>query len=473
MIRLRRYLLGVDVRALSGALALVVFVMLLVSSPRVSGIVLAEGEAEGSGTTDRAVGAPSDGQAVGEVVVIRIASPIHRVAEEFLLEAIEDADAAGAEALVIELETPGGALNSTRKMTSAILESRTPVVIFISPAGAQAASAGFILLMSADVAAMAPGSNTGAAHPVGGQGEDIEGSMGEKVEQDTAAYVRSLAERNGRDLALAEAAVLESRSWTASEALENGLVDFVSPNLQSLLQDIDGQTVTRDDEVLTLETARASIRRRELSPFQRAIGVLADPNIAYLLLGIGWIGIYAEISNPGSIFPGAVGVLCLLLGFYALSVLPTNWAAVGLIGLAVILFVLEIKVQSFGMLTVGGLVSMVLGSLLLFRSADPALQVSRGLIAAVTLISLILVVFLGRLAFGAFRRRVVTGEEGLVGKRGEARTDIAPRGKVMVHGELWNVISDAPITAGQMVEVIAVDGLMLRVRAVGVESTAC
>jgi membrane-bound serine protease (ClpP class) len=335
----------------------------------------------------------------------------------------------------------------------------------VSPSGSHAASAGFFLLMAADVAAMAPGTNTGAAHPVGGQGENVEGDLGEKVEQDAAAQIRSLASRNGRNADLAESAVVESKSFTADEALENGLIDLVAVDLSELLAEIDGRVLEAGrDEPLTLRTADAEIRSLEMSPFQRLLATIAHPNIAYILMTLGGLGLYFELSNPGAILPGVVGAICLILAFFALSVLPVNYAGIALILLAVVFFIAEIKVVSYGLLTVGGLVSLVLGSLMLFRSADPAIRVSLDVIFAVTLFAAAVVALLLWLVVRVHRSPITTGAEGLVHKWATARTDLAPRGKVFVWGEIWNAVADSPVAAGQTVEITAVDGMTLRVR---------
>ncbi|MFQ5349989.1 MAG: nodulation protein NfeD, partial [Thermoanaerobaculia bacterium] len=309
------------------------------------------------------------------VVRITVDSIIHPVVQTFVAESLAEAGRLDADLFVIELSTPGGLLTSTRQIVQEMLGADIPVVVYVSPSGAHAASAGFFLLMAADVAAMAPGTNTGAAHPVGGQGEDVEGDLGEKVEQDAAAQIRSLAARNGRNADLAESAVVESKSFTAEEALENGLIDLIAADLDELLSEIDGRVLEAGrDEPATLRTADADVRSLEMSSFQRLLSAIAHPNIAYILMTLGGLGLYFELSNPGAILPGVVGAICLILAFFALSVLPVNYAGIALIMLAIVFFIAEIKVVSYGLLTVGGLVSLVLGSLMLFKSADPAIR---------------------------------------------------------------------------------------------------
>jgi membrane-bound serine protease (ClpP class) len=382
----------------------------------------------------------------------------------FLKETIDEADAQGAAAVVIELDTPGGLLTSTREITTAMLGAKTPIVVFVGPSGAQAGSAGFFLLMAADVAAMAPGTNAGAAHPVNGGGEDIGGTMGKKMEEDAAAQIRSLAARNGRNQDLAQKAVVDSKSYTAEEALQGKLIDLIAPTVPALLQSIEGKTLQRRGAAHVLRTAGAEIRRVEMSPLTRFLGVLADPNIAYLLLGLGWLGLLIELTHPGAILPGVLGGMCLILAFFALSVLPVDYTGVALILLAVIFFILEIKVTSYGMLTVAGVICLVLGSLMLYKGPEPALRVSLGLIAVIAGFFLTVVGFLSFMALRAKQAPVRTGKEGLLTEIGHARTALSPDGKVFIHGEIWNATADGPIAAGEEVEVVAVESLRLRVR---------
>ncbi|MBP9826728.1 MAG: nodulation protein NfeD [Thermoanaerobaculia bacterium] len=398
------------------------------------------------------------------VVHLRLRSILQPVAQQFLVEALADADRNGAALLVVELDTPGGLLSSTREISTAMLGAATPVVVYVAPSGAQAASAGFFLLMAADFAAMAPGTNTGAAHPVGGQGETIEGVMGEKVEQDAAATIRALAGRHGRNVALAEEAVVESRSFTDQEALAQGLVDVVASDLAQLLLALEGRTWEKAGRKGTLALSGARISEVEMSPLQRMLAAIVHPNIAYLLMSIGFLGIYFELAHPGAVLPGVVGAIALVLGLYALSVLPVNLAGVGLILLALVFFIAEIKVTSYGLLAVGGIIALVLGSLLLFRDLDPALRLSRGLVATTALVAALLVGFLAVLAARAQRSPVFAGKGGLEGELGRAIEDLDPAGRVFVHGEIWNADAEAPVRAEQSVRVVGVDGLRLKVR---------
>ena len=399
------------------------------------------------------------------VVLVSVDSIIHPVAEEFIVDSLDHANYLDAEAFVLELSTPGGLLTSTREIFTAMLESETPVVVFVSPRGSQAASAGFFLLMAADVAAMSPGTNTGAAHPVGGQGEEIEGPMGEKVAKDAAATIRSLATRNGRNAELAEEAVLESRSFTADEALEAGLIDILATNVPDLLQELNGTEVAREGrDLVVLQTADARVETLEMSGFQKFLSTIAHPNIAYILMTLGGLGLYFELSNPGAVLPGVVGGICLILAFFALSVLPVNYAGIALIILAMIFFIAEVKVTSYGLLTVAGVISLILGSLMLFKSADPAIRVSLELIISMAVFTLVVVTFLVSMVVRAHRTQVATGAEGLLHKHGVTRTQVGGRGKVFVHGEIWNASADEEIPAGTPVEVFSIDGLTLRVR---------
>ena len=410
-------------------------------------------------------GAAQPARARGEVVLARVHSVIHPISAELIQDALRAADDSGAAAVVLELSTPGGLMTSTRDVTTAMLGARTPVVVWVAPDGAQNASAGFYILLAADVAAMAPNTNTGAAHPVGGQGEDIPGKLGEKMEQDSAAYVRALAGRTGRNVQLAEAAVVESRSFTAGEALQGKLIDLIAPTLPELLRALDGRTVRKGNQVVTLRTAGAAVREVELPSLRRLLGWVADPNIAYILLVLGGLGLYFELMNPGAILPGVVGGICLILAFFALSVLPVNVAGLALLLLSLLFFIAEIKVVSHGLLATGGIISLVLGSLMLFKTSDAILRVSLPIIASLVVFTVAVVGFLVAMALRARRTPVRTGREGLLNEQGTARTPLDPRGKVFVHGELWDAVAREPVAAGEIVEVVAVQNLTLEVRA--------
>ncbi|HEX2225024.1 MAG TPA: nodulation protein NfeD, partial [Thermoanaerobaculia bacterium] len=342
-------------------------------------------------------------EAQGEVLRVRLQSLIHPVSAERVVDAVAEAERVRAAALVVELDTPGGLLTSTREITRALLGSRVPVVVYVGPSGAQAASAGFFLLMAADVAAMAPGTNAGAAHPVDGTGDDIGGTLGKKMEEDAAAWIRSLAARNGRNSQLAQAAVVESRSYSADEALAGRLIDLVAPSLPELLRAIDGRAVrgAAGSAPVVLRTAGAPVRDLETSAWRDLLGVIAHPNVAYILLTLGGLGLYFEFMNPGAVLPGVVGAICLVLAFFALSVLPFNQAGVALILLALLFFIAEIKVTSYGLLSVAGAFCLALGGLMLFKTPDPALRVSGQLIVTLALVALAVAGFLAALSLRA------------------------------------------------------------------------
>lgn len=417
-----------------------------------------------------ALAAPPPTALSGEVILLRASSIVHPLLSEYLSEGLAKADEVDAQAVVIQLDTPGGLMDSTREITTAILGAKTPVVVWVGPEGAHAASAGFFILESADVAAMAPGTNTGAAHPINGDGDDIPGHLGQKVEEDAAAQIRALAVRRGRNVQLAEAAVRESRSFTAGEALDGKLIDFVAPDLAALLKAIDGREIVRGTTRAPLRVAGATIREIEMPAFRAALSSLANPNIALALLVLGGLGLYFELMHPGAVLPGVVGSIALVLAFWALSVLPVRSAGVALVMLALLFFIAEVKVTSYGLLTVAGIVSLVLGSMFLFDSPEPALHASMSLVAMLATFAGVMVAFLAWMALRRNRLPVRTGKEGMMHERGTARTALDPAGKIFVHGEIWAAEIEAaagPIAAGEPVEVIGIENLILRVRSVG------
>jgi membrane-bound serine protease (ClpP class) len=392
---------------------------------------------------------------------------IHPIAAEIVDQAISRADATGAAVTVIVLRTPGGLLESTRTIISRMIAARAPVVLFVGPAGARAASAGFIIVLAADVAVMAPGTHIGAAHPVTAGGEPAGGVMEKKATSDAAAYARTLASARGRNAALAAEAVTESRSFTDREALEATppLVDFAAGDVHDLLRKLDGRTVRRmDGHSVTLHTAGITIDRVEMTRRQQLLSAIANPQIAYLLLTLGMLGLTVELWTPGAILPGVAGGLCLLLAFFAFQVLPVNAVGVLLIVFGVGLLVLELKVPSFGALGIGGTVSLLVGSIMLTNDV-PGVRVGYGVILPVVLAVASIILFLGRLALASQRMRPITGVEALVGERGGTLTGIAPGapGQVRVHGEIWRATSSVPLDAGRPVRVNGVDGLTLQV----------
>jgi len=394
---------------------------------------------------------------------------IHPVSAEYMIDTLEQADLAGAALVVFTLRTPGGLLDSTRAIVSRMIAGRTPVAIFVSPSGARAASAGFILTIAADVAAMSPGTHIGAAHPVEGGGPKMDEVMAKKVTEDSAAYARTLATRRHRNVELAALAVTESRAFTEDEAAAAvpPLIDLVAQDVPDLLVQLDGRTVTRfDGTTVVLQTRDAQIIPIEMTLRQRILSGVAHPNIAYLLLTLGTLALTIELWSPGAILPGVVGGVSLLLAFFALSVLPVNYAGLMLVLFGLLLFVLEIKVTSFGLLTIGGIVSLVFGSMILMDSTLPELQLSLSVVVPVVLGFAAVAVLLARLAVTAQRQPAVMGQAAMIGEPGEALTAIAPdlAGQVATHGEIWNATSGELIPKGARVRVTGVDRLTLVVR---------
>ncbi len=422
-----------------------------------------------------AAAAMPGGQAPPErplAVVAELDGIIHPVSAEYLTGVIDQADTSAADIVIIVLRTPGGLLESTRTIVSRMITSRAPVAILVAPSGGRAASAGFVLMMAADIAAMAPGTHIGAAHPVSGSGETMDETTSKKAASDAAAYVRSLAEARGRNVMLAAEAVLESRAFTDREALMASppLVEFSAADIDTLLRQLDGRTIKRfDGRPTTLRTTNAEIRRIEMSNRQRFLGAIAHPQIAYMLLTLGMLGLTIELWSPGAILPGVAGGLCLLLAFFAFQILPVNTIGLLLIIFGLALLILELKIPSFGALGVGGTVSLVIGSIMLTRDAIPGVQVGLGFIVPVALAVSAITLFLGRLALRTHRQRSVTGVDGMIGARGRARNDLGPDGggQVDVHGEIWRAQSASHIAAGQPVRITAVNGLTLVVEASG------
>lgn len=393
---------------------------------------------------------------------------IHPVAVEYVKGAIARADAAGAALLVITLRTPGGLVDSTRDINSAIIGAKTPVAIFVGPSGSRAASAGFLITVAADIAAMAPGTHIGAAHPVSGGGEKVDDTMSKKMASDVAGYARTLATQRKRNVALVEQGVLESRTFTEQEALgaSPALIDLVANDVSDLLTKLDGRTITRfDGRSETLHTKDAVIEKVNRTWAQQVLGAIAHPQIAYLLLTLGTLGLTIELWNPGSILPGVVGGICLLLAFFALQVLPVNYAGVLLILLGVVLLILEVKVTSFGLLAAGGILSIFFGSIMLIDSPLPELQIGLRLVVPVTLAMSLIMLFLVGLAVKAQQQPAATGSEGMVGERGLALTAIVPggTGSVRTHGEIWAATSPDSVHPGDAIRVTGSKGLLLTV----------
>lgn len=410
--------------------------------------------------------------AAQRVVVLTLNDSIQPASLRYLQRGLDAARSGGAVLTIIELNTPGGLLTSLREMTTAITAAATPVVVYVTPSGGQAASAGFFLLMAADIAAMAPGTNTGAAHPVGPQGEELQKTISEKIANDAAALARSLAQTRGRPEEWAEKAVRESASFTASEALEKGLIDVIANDRGELLKKLDGMEVKRfDGRLVTLKLDAPEIIPIEPNAADRLLSVIAHPNIAFLLFLAGIAGVGFELTHPGAIVPGVVGGLCLLLGLFALSVLPINYVGVLLMLLAILFFVLEVKITSYGLLTVAGLVSFVFGALMLIDSPIPALRVGLEVILPSALLIAALVIFLLNRVLHVHRHQPLTGQEGLVGEEGRVVVALDPAGKVFVHGEYWDAVAPRPVALGERIRVVKVQGGRLEVEPVADTST--
>ncbi len=408
------------------------------------------------------------GSALAEIVRVNVDDTIQPISAEYIDRAIKHAQQTNAEAVLIELNTPGGLVDSTRDIIQKILASPVPVIVYVTPTGARAASAGFFILESADVAAMAPGTNTGAAHPVLMGGEKIEDTMKTKLENDSAAFMRSFVGPRGRNVELAESAVRESKSWTDQEALKLNLIDVVAKDQADLLHQLDGRKIKRfDGKEVTLHLAGKPVEDLPMTLRQRILDFLLDPNIAFLVLAIGALGLYAEFNHPGAVLPGVVGVVFILLALFALNLLPTRYAAFTLIIGAFALFVLEAKFATHGALGIGGIVLLTLGGLLLVDGPIPELRVHLWTSLAISIPLGLITIFLMSIAVKARRNKVVTGSQGLLGAIGEARTEIDPEGKVFVLGELWNAHSPARVRMGEQVVVRKVEGLELEVERAG------
>jgi membrane-bound serine protease (ClpP class) len=396
----------------------------------------------------------------GYAFIMELEGPINPASAMYVKRGIETASEKKATVVVIRLDTPGGLASSMRTIVKAILNSSVPVAVYVGPSGASAASAGVMVTVAAHIAAMAPGTNIGAAHPVGAGGGDIGKTMSEKVVNDMAAYARSIAEEKGRSGEWVEKAIRESVSITADEAVEKHVVDMIAVNLDDLLRKMDGKEVVVAGQKVVLRTAGLKKVYYRPGLRDRVLGTISDPNISYILMMIGLAGLYFELAHPGAIFPGVIGGISLILAFYSFQTLPVNYAGLLLIVLGVIFFILETQVPSFGMLSVGGLISFVLGSMMLFED----ISISLGLMMPTILLVGAFFVVVAGLAFRAQRARPSSGREGIVGERGVARETIDPEGLVFVHGEHWKARSEEKIEPEERVEVVGLEGLVLKVR---------
>ena len=397
------------------------------------------------------------------VYLLDVEGSINPALTDFIVKGIEKAEKAEAAAVVIRMDTPGGLISTTKTIIKTIINSKTPVVVYVAPSGSSASSAGALITVCADVAAMAPGTNIGAAHPVSGSGEAIDEKMSEKVLNDLTAYIRGIVTERGRNAKWAEKAIRESVSVTAKEALKLGAIDLTADSVPDLLDKINGMKIKKKGKTVTLETKGGIVERFKSGLKFKILDTVANPNIAYLLLMAGMLGLMIELYNPGLIFPGVMGGICLLLAFFALQVLPVNYVGVMLIILSVVLFILEIKVSSFGLLSIAAITCLTLGSVMLFETGETAMRVSWSvLVPTVAMISVFFIFAMG-LAVKAWKRKPRTGEAGLVGEVGTAVTDVSDEGKVHVHGEYWNARADGLIPKGEKVRVIRVENLFVNV----------
>jgi len=403
---------------------------------------------------------PGRTAAANQALIIELEGSINPGTALYVTKGLQKAEKMGARVAILRLDTPGGLGSSMRTIIKAILNSSVPVAVWVGPRGAGAASAGVMVTIAANVAAMAPGTNIGAAHPVTAGGKDIGKTMNEKVVNDMVSYARGIAKQRGRNEEWVEKAIRESVSITAEEAVKKHVVDFIAKDIDELLKKMDGRTVTVKGKEVVLKTAGLKKVYYHQSFRDRVLETISDPNIAYILMMIGLAGLYFELAHPGAIFPGVVGGISLILAFYSFQTLPVNYAGLLLIVLAIIFFIAEIKVASYGMLSLGGLISLVLGSIMLFDNMRVSLQL---MMPTIALIGGFFVVVAG-LAFRAYRSKPKSGTDGLIGEVGLVKKKIDPEGLIFVHGEYWRAIADSPIEPDESVEVIGMDGLILKVQ---------
>ena len=399
--------------------------------------------------------------------VITVEGIINPVTADFITSSIKRASTDKAECLIIQLDTPGGLVDSTRLIIKGMMASEVPIVVFVSPSGARAASAGVFITLGSHIAVMAPSTNIGAAHPVtidgGGEKDSV---MGKKIENDLAAYIKTIANKTGRNAEWAEKAVRESVSITEQRAIEEKIIDFIAKDMDDLIAKLDNRKVITAAGEKVIKTKKTEIVHIDMTTTQEFFKVITDPNIAYLLMMIGMVGIFFELKSPGLIFPGIVGFISLILAFYALQTLPINYAGLFLVLFGILLFVTELYVTSYGLLTTGGIISLVLGSMMLIDTPYPFLRVSLNVILPVALSIAAIFFFLVGAIIRAHSQKTTTGKEGLIGTIGVAETDIKKTGRIMVHGELWNAVSDEDINEKEKVKVVGINGLLLKVEKV-------
>jgi membrane-bound serine protease (ClpP class) len=400
----------------------------------------------------------------GAILTIDIQDVIHPITAEYAISGITQAEKENANAVILRLSTPGGLDSSMREIIEKVLSSKVPVIAFVSPSGARAASAGFFILLSADLAVMAPGTNTGAAHPVSIAGGKIDGVMAQKIENDAAAYIRSFAAKRGRSAQMAEKGVIESKSFTEDEALNHRLIDGIAKDVDEIISQFDGREIQRfSGEKQILELKGESLQEFEMTLRQKVLTVVLNPNIALILGLIGLLGLYIEFTSPGLILPGVLGAVCVFLAMVALNMLPVNVLGAALIIAAIVLFFVETQVTSYGALAALGIASMVLGALILVDSPLPELRVHWTTAVAATFPFAAITTFLLRLVMRSHQTRSVNGTEGMVGDIGIALSDLEPDGTVQVHGEIWQAVSQQPIRSGERVKVLGIEGLKITV----------
>lgn len=398
------------------------------------------------------------------IYLLKVDGIINPASSGYIVKGIDKAEKEGASCLVIQMDTPGGLMESMRSIVKRILAAQIPIIVYVAPSGSRAGSAGVFITLAAHIAAMAPGTNIGAAHPVQ-MGEKIDETMEAKILNDTVAYIRGIAKQRGKNEDWAEKAVTESVSVQEDEALQMGVIDLVSPSLEDLLSRVDGREVQiSPGNVIVLKVKGVGVKDINMSFRDQLLSIISHPSIAYILLMLGFYGLLYELANPGAILPGVIGGICLILAFFAFQMLPINYAGVALILLGIILFIAEVKITSYGMLSVGGVISLLLGSIMLINSPAEFLRISFiKVVLPVVLVSAAFFLFALIMVVRAHRRRPTTGKEGLVGGKGIAKTDLKPEGVVEIRGELWNAVAEETIKAGEKIQVTEMEGMKVKV----------
>jgi membrane-bound serine protease (ClpP class) len=398
------------------------------------------------------------------IYLLNVDGIINPASAGYIVKGIDKAEQEGASCLVIQMDTPGGLMESMRSIVKRMLSAQVPVIVYVAPSGSRAASAGVFITLAANIAAMAPGTNIGAAHPVQ-MGEKIDETMEAKILNDTVAYIKTIAKQRGRNEQWAEKAVRESVSVHEDEALKLGVIDLISPSLEDLLSRVDGREVTiSPGKIIALNVKGAEVKDINMSFRDRFLDIISNPSIAYILLMLGFYGLLYELASPGAIFPAVIGGISLILAFFAFQMLPINYAGVALILLGIILFIAEIKITSYGMLSVGGVISLLLGSVMLINSPAEFLRISFiKVVLPVVLVSAAFFLFALVMVVRAHRRRPTTGKEGLVGGKGVATTDLKPEGVVEIRGELWSAVAEEGIKAGEKIQVKEMEGMKVKV----------